>query len=48
MKPLKWCFNGCMKPPKPPSLVICEDCLNKISNTLQTMIDEMKTEDKQP
>ena len=34
MKPLKWCASGCKKPPKPPSKVICGDCLDKISKTL--------------
>jgi hypothetical protein len=42
MKPLKRCANGCHKPPKPPSLVICEDCLSGISDKLTQMIKKME------
>jgi len=47
MKPFKWCANGCNKPPKPPSLVICEDCLNAISNKFQEMIDKLEMREKE-
>ena len=47
MKPLKWCANGCNKPPKPPSLVICEDCLDAISNKFQEMIDKLEMREKE-
>jgi len=42
MKPLKSCANGCDKPPKPPSLVICEDCLNGITRKLEATLEGMK------
>lgn len=47
MKPLKWCANGCKKPPKPPSLVICEDCLDGISDKFQQMIDNLAIKEKE-
>ena len=45
MKPLKSCANGCAKPPKPPSLVICEDCIAKITRTLEEMV---RAQDSKP
>lgn len=34
-KPLKKCCNGCDKPPKPPSWVLCEDCFKKLDEKMQ-------------
>jgi hypothetical protein len=44
--PLKRCANGCDKPPKPPSLVICEDCLKGISEKMEQMIAKMERQDE--
>ena len=41
MKPLKSCVNGCHTPPKPPSLVICEDCIAKITRTLEETLERI-------
>ena len=43
-KPLKYCANGDGNPVCPPSKVICRKCLDKISSTLQEMVDEMRHE----
>lgn len=32
--PLEQCCNGCLKPPKPPSWVLCEDCLDKLDQQM--------------
>ncbi len=37
------CVNGCDKPIHPPSKVICKDCIDKITDTMQRMIKEMET-----
>ena len=41
MKPLAKCAHGCNKPPKPPSKVLCEDCLEKVSASFDIMIKKM-------
>lgn len=38
MKPLEKCCNGCDKPPKRPSLVLCEDCLKKLDKKMNTLL----------
>ena len=48
MKPLKKCYHGCNKPPMPPSKVLCEDCLNKISDKFEEMIRNMNEKGKKP
>jgi len=40
MKPLKTCVNGCDRPPHPPSLVICRECIDKITMTLMEMAND--------
>ena len=32
------CVNGCGKPICPPSKVICRDCMDRISRTLEDML----------
>jgi hypothetical protein len=41
-KPLALCANGCGVPPKPPSLVICGACIDKITRTLESELERMK------
>lgn len=41
-KPLRWCANGCGVPPKPPSLVICGACMDKITQTLKETLESME------
>ncbi len=36
-KPLKSCCNGCPKPPKPPSWVLCEDCFAKLDAKMEAL-----------
>ncbi len=40
MKPLKFCANGDGRPVCPPSKVICKECLDEISRTLEKMIED--------
>ena len=40
-KPLEWCANGDGRRVSPPSLVICRECQDKISATLDRMVKEM-------
>jgi hypothetical protein len=35
--PLASCCNGCPKPPKPPSWVLCEDCFAKLDAQMQAL-----------
>jgi hypothetical protein len=35
--PLESCCNGCPKPPKPPSWVLCEDCFAKLDAQMQAL-----------
>ncbi len=42
MEPLKRCANGCDAPPKPPSLVICGKCMDKVSSNLEAIIKSME------
>jgi hypothetical protein len=41
-KALESCANGCGVPPKPPSLVICGKCMDKITRTLEGELERMK------
>ena len=36
--PLKRCANGCDRPPKPPSLVICGECMDRITAKMEAML----------
>ena len=47
-RPLKRCANGCDKPPKPPSLVICEDCLGVIGRRFKRLAAGEKDWDREP
>lgn len=40
-RPLKSCCNGCRKPPKPPSWVLCEDCFAKLDQQMKDLVKEM-------
>jgi len=40
-KPLKRCANGCDRPPDPPSLVICRECQDHITATLEVLLARM-------
>lgn len=42
MKALKYCVNGDGNPVCPPSKAICRQCMDKISENLRKMIDEME------
>ena len=42
MKPLKQCANGCPRPPRKPSLVICGECIDKITATLTSLATGVK------
>jgi len=35
--PLEKCANGCDSPPSPPSLVICRECIDKITAKLRAL-----------
>ena len=35
MKPLRLCANGCGVPPAPTSKVICQSCIDKITERLR-------------
>ena len=39
---LEKCCNGCPKPPKAPSLVLCEDCLAKLNAKLEAFFESYK------
>ena len=41
-KALARCANGCDRPPKPPSLVICGECMDKITRTLEGLAARVK------
>ena len=41
MKALKFCANGDGNPVCPPSKVICRECMDKITATLENMIKDM-------
>lgn len=41
-KPLARCAKGCDAPPKPPSLVICGKCMDKITRKLEAMVADSK------
>jgi hypothetical protein len=34
----KLCVNGCGKPVAPPSLVVCQDCLDRMTAILEAMV----------
>jgi hypothetical protein len=38
MKPQEKCANGCDKPPKEPSKIICEDCQKRLIDRLNEAI----------
>jgi hypothetical protein len=38
--PLKKCSNGCDAPPKAPSWVLCADCMHKLREKMQRIVDE--------
>jgi len=38
-RPLKRCCNGCDKPPKPPSWVLCEDCFAKLDAKMEALVN---------
>lgn len=40
-KSLEKCANGCDRPPDPPSLVICRECMDKITAKLQAAVDNL-------
>jgi len=42
MKPFKFCVHGDGNPVCPPSLVLCRECLDGISNTFSAMISKME------
>ncbi len=42
MKPLKKCCNGCDKPPKRPSYVLCEDCLRALDKKMHDLLSPKK------
>lgn len=41
MKALETCANGDGRPVSPPSKVICRQCQDKITETLEAMLDRM-------
>lgn len=43
-KPLKKCCNGCDAPPHPPSWVLCEKCLNALSEKIHWLAQVEKGE----
>jgi hypothetical protein len=46
--PLEKCANGCDKKPCFPSLVLCEDCLEKITNTFKGIIKSFQDHEEVP
>jgi len=42
MKALKFCANGDGNKVCPPSKVICRECMDKISNDLKRILDDIK------
>jgi hypothetical protein len=45
-KPLKFCANGDGNPVCPPSKVICRECIDKISSTLDKIIKDLAKKKK--
>lgn len=47
MKPLKHCVNGCATPPAPPSKILCQACLDKLTVKLHKILSDF-TERRSP
>jgi hypothetical protein len=43
---MKNCINGCEKPVAKPSIVICKDCQEKITERLKKMLEKMVREER--
>ena len=43
--PLESCVNRCGKPPKSPSWVLCEDCLEELDAKVQRVLQGIKSPD---
>lgn len=41
-RPLEKCCNGCDKPPKKPSWVLCEDCLAALDKKMTGLLGPSK------
>jgi len=46
MRALKYCANGCLAPPSPPSLVLCQKCKDEVKVVLEKILKEMQLEGK--
>ena len=45
-KPLAKCCNGCGKPPKPPSWVLCEDRFAVLDAKMETLLGPLPAEEE--
>ena len=42
----KLCINGCGKPVAPPSLVVCQDCLDRMTARLEAILAKFDEPDE--